>query len=470
MINRQYRHKMLGVLFITVIACLATFGLLLLSDQQQLVSPTNISPEIRWSANNHQQSSAKSVPQSSARSVTRADNAAAYNAAAYNAAAYNAAIVENRIVFVIGDLHGDFGCLIRAVELTNLVRGELTYPSMSHLWTWTEPTAKLVFVGDYIDRGPQSHDVLQLVIALEMRFPDQVIALLGNHELEALLDRNTPTWRHKALLYSSSYVNPYELLRWVPHETVTDDTLGAVDAIYRTLLDCVYGEPSVRMTVTISPDGPNSIVDLVEPQSFRPTVRRELERLQQAYVDGFSGKIGKWLQSRPITYMTDDGELLFVHGGIDPAHFGSGRTLSGGWPDLVALNEQFQQNSSKELLAKFIQTTTGKVMYDLLTYRGNHGNCRSIDAIKASTGASHVIVGHTPDTTVRIRCGKSFVAVDSMISRWIRSAGNNYCKGTERAVSRNGRFKCGVVGKCMGEIVKMTKTKNGWDSNTVKLG
>ena len=373
---------------------------------------------------------------------------------------------NDRIVFTIGDLHGDLGCAIAAVELTGLVVGDLT--RMSHRWTWTDLTAKIVFVGDYIDRGPQSKGVLELVMTLQVRFPNHVIALLGNHEIEALLDRDRVRDRRQLVVhYPSSYVNLYELQNWVPHDTIIDETRDAVGAIYRALLDRVYGES--RSYVTISPNGPNSIVDLVEPKSFRPIVRRELERLQQAYIDGFSGEIGKWLEQMPITHTSDDGKLLFVHGGIDPEHFARGRALSGGRRALVALNEQFRQNSRKESLAKFIQSNAGEVVYDLLTYRGNHGNCRSIDAIKAATGASHVIVGHTPDTTVRIRCQNSFLAVDSMISRWIRTAGNNYCKGTERAVSGNGRFACGVVGKCMGEIVKMTKTDDGWVSGVIAL-
>lgn len=40
----------------------------------------------------------------------------------------------------------------------------------------------LVFLGDYIDRGPQSLECLDYVMNLYKQYPEQVIPLLGNHE------------------------------------------------------------------------------------------------------------------------------------------------------------------------------------------------------------------------------------------------------------------------------------------------
>ena len=66
-------------------------------------------------------------------------------------------------VFAIGDVHG---C---ATELRLLLeRLPLT------------PETTLIFVGDYIDRGPQSRDVIDTL--LEVRERCTLVALLGNHE------------------------------------------------------------------------------------------------------------------------------------------------------------------------------------------------------------------------------------------------------------------------------------------------
>jgi len=45
---------------------------------------------------------------------------------------------------------------------------------------------RLVFVGDYIDRGPDSRGVIEHVMALQERLADSGVALMGNHEAMAL--------------------------------------------------------------------------------------------------------------------------------------------------------------------------------------------------------------------------------------------------------------------------------------------
>jgi len=54
--------------------------------------------------------------------------------------------------------------------------------------------ASFVFLGDYIDRGPESAGVVRDLIALQARLRDQVVALKGNHEAFALdvIDAATP--------------------------------------------------------------------------------------------------------------------------------------------------------------------------------------------------------------------------------------------------------------------------------------
>ncbi|WP_078392581.1 metallophosphoesterase family protein [Shouchella patagoniensis] len=65
-------------------------------------------------------------------------------------------------VFVIGDIHGCYNELVKL----------LSY--------WKKESEQLVFLGDYIDRGPDSLAVVQLVQSLVHN--DQAIALKGNHE------------------------------------------------------------------------------------------------------------------------------------------------------------------------------------------------------------------------------------------------------------------------------------------------
>lgn len=45
-----------------------------------------------------------------------------------------------------------------------------------------DPAAERILLGDYVDRGPDSLGVLQVVRELQGRHPGRVTALLGNHD------------------------------------------------------------------------------------------------------------------------------------------------------------------------------------------------------------------------------------------------------------------------------------------------
>jgi serine/threonine protein phosphatase 1 len=67
--------------------------------------------------------------------------------------------------YVIGDIHG---CLI---ELGHMIEG---LP--------LESGDRLVFLGDYIDRGPDSKGVVDYLLQLQQRRDLEIICLKGNHE------------------------------------------------------------------------------------------------------------------------------------------------------------------------------------------------------------------------------------------------------------------------------------------------
>ena len=71
---------------------------------------------------------------------------------------------------IIGDLHGDLASLTCILNLVN-------YEEFLK-----EPSNILVFLGDYIDRGPESVRVIEEVCLIKSRFPHNVILMRGNHE------------------------------------------------------------------------------------------------------------------------------------------------------------------------------------------------------------------------------------------------------------------------------------------------
>ena len=79
--------------------------------------------------------------------------------------------------FAIGDVHGEAETLRRLVESVPIGKDDL-----------------LVTLGDYIDRGPDSCEVISYLI----NYPGKLEALKGNHEEMMLIARNTrealPIW------------------------------------------------------------------------------------------------------------------------------------------------------------------------------------------------------------------------------------------------------------------------------------
>lgn len=77
--------------------------------------------------------------------------------------------VPNNAV-IIGDLHGDMGSL-RQILL------DVDFEKFL-----SDPQNKMIFLGDYVDRGSHSIEVLQYVCYLKHRYPGSVVLMRGNHE------------------------------------------------------------------------------------------------------------------------------------------------------------------------------------------------------------------------------------------------------------------------------------------------
>ncbi len=71
--------------------------------------------------------------------------------------------------FVIGDIHGCHAPLHRLLDRIMPVRGK----------------DRLVFLGDYVNRGPDSKQVIEELIEVKSSFPDTIF-LKGNHEVMLL--------------------------------------------------------------------------------------------------------------------------------------------------------------------------------------------------------------------------------------------------------------------------------------------
>ena len=77
---------------------------------------------------------------------------------------------------IIGDIHGFFPELVRLLK-------KMGY-GLSERGHYYHPDRQAVFVGDYIDRGKNSKEVVQLVRTMQEE--GSTIALMGNHEYNAI--------------------------------------------------------------------------------------------------------------------------------------------------------------------------------------------------------------------------------------------------------------------------------------------
>lgn len=95
---------------------------------------------------------------------------------------------------------------------------------------------KIVFLGDYVDRGPDSAAALQLLFELQQRRPDQIVCLMGNHErmmcdfMDDPLDRGAIWLRNGGMATLASYG-----ITDIGAKPTADQTIKACEALEAAL-------------------------------------------------------------------------------------------------------------------------------------------------------------------------------------------------------------------------------------------
>ena len=110
---------------------------------------------------------------------------------------------ENEFDFVIvGDIHGSLSSLIKIFK-------ERGYP----------PTTRYLFLGDYVDRGHKSCEVMILLYSLKCLFPNDVYLIRGNHEFKNMTDH------YSSYAFYKSVTDTFPLL---PIGAILDDSIFCV--------------------------------------------------------------------------------------------------------------------------------------------------------------------------------------------------------------------------------------------------
>jgi serine/threonine-protein phosphatase PP1 catalytic subunit len=114
---------------------------------------------------------------------------------------------------VVGDLHGSLFSMLR-------IFSQIGYP----------PSERFLFLGDYVDRGEYSSEVIFALFALKVLYPDHVFLLRGNHECRSLTG-----------LYGFRKDCEAALGRQV-YDAVADSFLGMpIAAVLNRRVFCVHG-------------------------------------------------------------------------------------------------------------------------------------------------------------------------------------------------------------------------------------
>lgn len=75
---------------------------------------------------------------------------------------------------IFGDLHGQLGDLNRLFETFGAPTDELPYGDIE--------STDYLFLGDYVDRGNRSLELILTLFALKLKYPENVHLLRGAHE------------------------------------------------------------------------------------------------------------------------------------------------------------------------------------------------------------------------------------------------------------------------------------------------
>jgi len=213
----------------------------------------------------------------------------------------------------VGDIHGDFDALVAILQQAKLIDAR-------HRWTGRKAT--LVQTGDFLDRGPKSREVMDLLMALEKQARKkggQVIVLLGNHEMMNMTG-------------DLRYVTPADYASFADKRSEK------------------RRETAYQMYIELRKKRAQALNQ--PPPVFTPETEKEwMEEHPLGFVEhrkafGPNGQYGRWLRQRPAVAKV--GDVVFLHGGISPA--------LASW-ELEAINKRIKEETRafdayKQYLAK----------------------------------------------------------------------------------------------------------------------
>jgi hypothetical protein len=296
-------------------------------------------------------------------------------------------------VVAVGDIHGAYEELLAILHQSGVI---------DESGRWAAGSAHLVSLGDLVDRGGRSRDIIDLFMRLETEAADAggaVHVVLGNHEAMHLTGE-------------LEYTTDAEFAEFVDQEDP-----ARRDEAYRNYLS--------RNGIPDDDGARQAFAELYPPGFFGHQAAFSPE-----------GLYGQWILNRPVVLMLDG--TLFVHGGLvdilageDPAAFNARmqsdlKSYAQAWQTLLragAVNEQapFSERSvAAETAASArpelapaaaalkvaeqspIFTADGPLWYRGTAWCNPNSEALRVDRVLQHFGASRSVHGHTPTEDSRI--------------------------------------------------------------------
>lgn len=201
-------------------------------------------------------------------------------------------------IYAISDIHGYLDEFIEALNKIDL----------------SDKHSRLILLGDYIDNGPQSFEVLSKIIELEKIFPEQIVTLLGNHEEWfydwLILDKPTASAFPETInsFFSTdelNYIlksNPNNFETGVRNEIRTNAKfIPFINWFQKRYEDSRYFETENQIFVHAGIDEANKLwKDLTSPEMFTNKFPLTTGRF---YKDIISGHVASWEVAKNKSYL-----------------------------------------------------------------------------------------------------------------------------------------------------------------------
>ena len=214
--------------------------------------------------------------------------------------------VSSRLWYIISDIHGSYDACRNLLAHAQLIDQNNQ---------WMGGKAQLFLLGDYVTTGPSSRQVIDLIRSLERQAPDQIVALLGNHELLLLRAVHDGRYRQEWLAnpehwqtiasWSGSNEDLDDLLRYLQIDPIS---AGAFAQIYQAVATTGKDSGSWIRRATRQ--------WTLNPPAFSAHVWRAWRLFLRAIEE--DGTLA-WIEQLPVAYRQD--EWGFFHAG-PPVGFG----------------------------------------------------------------------------------------------------------------------------------------------------